>query len=87
MLNQTGSSLNIYHISKLSHYTGDLLLNVGNTMTNIGQNIELEKVIKENTENGNRLPDTLQHIGSLSIALGELVMTVNKTFGVDRTKY
>ncbi|MCM3791281.1 hypothetical protein M3221_23385 [Domibacillus indicus] len=78
------------HIINFSHRVEKLLLNLGDTMTTVGQNIALEEAIKEQgTSNGKKADFSLalQHAGNLSVTLGELLRSVNQTFGVEKARY
>ncbi|MCI2257197.1 hypothetical protein L2D08_23065 [Domibacillus sp. PGB-M46] len=78
------------HIIDFSQRAEKLLVNLGDTMTTVGQNIALEQAINEQGTSSKKKADfslALQRAGNLSVTLGELLKSVNQTFGVEKARY
>lgn len=88
MRNEAGSNVNVDHFTDFSRHAEKLLMNLGNTMTTVGQNMVLEQTIQGKMASGKNstdFPVALQYIGNLSITLGELIKAINQMFGEEGT--
>ncbi|MCM3791279.1 hypothetical protein M3221_23375 [Domibacillus indicus] len=90
MRSEPWRSVKLDHIIDFSHRAEKLLVNLGDTMTTVGQNIALEQAIKEQGTSGRKRDEfslALQRAGTLSVTIGELLKSVNQAFGVEKARY
>ena len=78
------------HIIDFSRRAEKLLINLGDTMATVGQNIALEQAIQGKITIDRKRADfslVLQRAGNLSVTLGELLKSVNQMPSMEKDRY
>lgn len=90
MHDEVWKSVKMGHIIDFSHRAEKLLINLGDTMTTVGQNMALEQAIQGKITSEGKRADfslVLQCAGNLSVTLGELLKSVNQIPSMEKEKY
>lgn len=90
MHDETWRSVKMDHIIDFSRHAEKLLINLGDTMATVGQNMALEQAIQGKIKTGRKRTDfslVLQRAGNLSVTLGELLKSVNQMPSMGKDRY
>lgn len=90
MRDEAWRSVKMDHIIDFSRRAEKLLINLGDTMATIGQNMALEQAIQGKITTDRKIADfslVLQRTGDISVTLGELLKSVNQMSSMEKARY